>query len=528
MSKIIQPNIDYDIRLKMIHDECYSVINQSVTNFINDKTKSNYDVFKAILFDYFKKAKIGETPVTNQLKSNGIQVNSFNIGITDYNQSCFLNTLEIASNSYDDYINNTMFSKKYIVINDIQYVCIIKSAIYGYYGGKEYCHVTHMDNEIYIEPHLTNSIFIVIYCPSKDNIRVPNKISRSIPDLYPIIDDRLKAIHDELNSEVSNIIMQFINNKTETNYNILKNFIIQYLDKIIKCETDVTKQLKLTGNQINTPRIVISDCNGTFIVDTYHTSDNRLDSYFTYFTNIEESSNIVRRFFIEDVYALLYGEYGGIKFSYITKENIAFYHKSHGTNLSEPSYFMFISCPTSENELINDNIDKLEFIEDQPVYDIRLKMIQDEFVSEINSLIDNLIDDKTDDNYNILKTNVFDYLNRVINCSTPITKQIEQINSPRIGIFDCDFVTILDTYQTCNNTLDNYLNCQIYSNTPNHILMSNYIRTAFYGYHGGTKFSQIVQKNSNYYIQSHGPNLSQPTHYIGIACYSDENIFLTS
>lgn len=58
MSKIIQPNTDFDIRLKMIHDECTIEIDQYVQIFLKDRTKTNYDLLKEKVFNYLKKHKI--------------------------------------------------------------------------------------------------------------------------------------------------------------------------------------------------------------------------------------------------------------------------------------------------------------------------------------------------------------------------------------------------------------------------------------------------------------------------------------
>lgn len=70
-----------------------------------------------------------------------------------------------------------------------------------------------------------------------------------------MIDSRLKNIYDEFNYEVSNLITQFLNNKIELNYDILKDAVFDYFNKVIKCETPVTNNLKLLGKQINSPRI---------------------------------------------------------------------------------------------------------------------------------------------------------------------------------------------------------------------------------------------------------------------------------
>ena len=511
MSKIIQPNIDYDIRLRMIHDECFLILDQYIYTFINDRSKLNYELLKDKLFEYYNMAIKHNTPITKQLKSDEIQVNSFDIGIVDCNQTRIVNTYITASNTYEDFINQTMFSKNHITTNNIQYLSVIRSAFYGYHGGRKFCNYCHTDLDIYVEPHRSKSYFLTVYYITKDNIRIPNQISKFIPDHYSIIDNRLKAIHDELNNEVSHLITQFIDDKTEINYNNLKDIVFDYLNKVIKCETNVTSQLKLIGKQINSPRIMICDQNNMFIIDAHKTAYNSLNNYFT---KTIHDIHPIHRLFIEDVFVILYGKYGGTKFSYTLQQNMNYYIEAH------QNYYLNIFCLSDENVMDNKNVEKLELIEYKPIIDTKLQIFQDELYIEIEEIITIFINDRTESNYNNLKDRVFDYLDKFIKYS------MIKINSPRIIIIDCDFIYIMDTDKQTENTLNNYLEGTLYDNIPNHYLTPSSIKVAFYGYDSGTIYSLVLQKNVNYYVKAYDPifNLSQASYYIVVTCLHDENI----
>ena len=97
----------------MIHDECTLTIDNYVVSFINDRTKINYDILKDKLFDYLEKTKKYQTPVTNQLKTEEKQINSLGITILDCNQTRILDTYDTTSNTYDNFINYTLFSMIY-------------------------------------------------------------------------------------------------------------------------------------------------------------------------------------------------------------------------------------------------------------------------------------------------------------------------------------------------------------------------------------------------------------------------------
>lgn len=513
MTSIISPTTDFDIRLKSIHDECYILLNQDIVNFINDRSKSNYDILKNKLFNYLNK-------VNNQ------EIKSLFIGIYDYNQTSIIYTHENASNTYEDIINNTKYSTKYVVINDFQYLSLLKSSIYGYHGGNKFCHVQQTNIDMYVEPHELNSIkyFLSIECLSKDNNRILNQISYPLPDIYPTIDYRLKAIHDEIDETLSFSINSFIEKRDENSYNEMRDIIINYLNKIIKNETPITEAFKIVGKEINSPRIIISDSNYSIIMDTYETSHN---SFNNYLTNRIQKSDFTHRTDIGHLYSLLYGQYGGTKYDYISQKDTIFYVQSHGTNLSNPTYYIEVDCLADENNIIVNTLSKLELVTDIPNIDIRLVMILDEFYNEINNLIDNFIDNMTDQNYDSLKKSIFEYLINIINCSTSITKSLKtegkQINSPRIVITDCDYATIIDTYEQCNNTMINYLNYTMYNDTPIHMLPPIILRTAFYGYNGGIRFSQIIQKDIYFYIKSYSSIQSQAKYYIDISCLKEEN-----
>lgn len=517
----IIPSTVFDNRLKLIHDECYIQLNQDILNFINNRSKTNYDILKNKLFNYL-----------NINNTNYQQIKSLFIGIYDYNQTSIIYTHNNASNTYEDYINNTKYSTKYVVINDFQYLSLLKSSIYGYYEDNKFCHVQQTNINMYVEPHELNSIkyFLSVECLSKDNDPIFNQTSYHYPDIYPEIDYRLKAIHDELDETLSFSISNFIKKKDENSYNEMRNLVIVYLNNIIKNETPITEALKIVGKQINTPRIIISDSNCSIVMDTYETSYNSYDNYLT--NRIQKLDSLqIHRTEIGYLYALLYGHYGGIKYDYISQKDTIFYIQSHGTNLSNPTYYIEINCLSDENEIMVSSFSKLEPITDIPDIDIdiRLKMILEEFelYNEISVLIDNFIDNKTDLDYNLLKKSVFEYLIKIINCSTPVTKILKndgkQINSPRIVIADCDYATIIDTYEQCNNTVSNYLNFTMYNDNPIHMLPPTILRTAFYGYNGGTRFSQIIQKDINFYIKSYGTTILQGKYYIDISCLKDEN-----
>jgi hypothetical protein len=500
-----------------------------IINLLTNRTKSNYDILKNVVFDYLNNITNFNTSVTKRLKDEGKQVNSLRIVIKDINQTLVIDTYETASNTYEDFINYTIFSKNYCVSNDLQHIESLKSYIYDGHGEMNYCHVQQTNVNGYDESHKFNYNPLynlnIIYT-TKDNIRVVNNIAKSIPEVYPLIDTRLKMIHNELNNELSDLINILTEDRTEDNYNNLKNAVFDYLDRIKKCNTPITNELQSLKKQINSPRIVIFDCNCSFIIDTYETSSNSLDNYLT---NTIHKSTITHRSFLEINYALLYGHYGGTKHSYIIQQDINYYVQSHGLNLSQPIYYIYISCLSDENNMINNNIIKLELVKDIPLFDFRLKMIHDEYILQINYLLDIFVNEKTEDNYNNLKIITFNYLENIINCSTPVTKQFKynnkQINSPNLMIHDSSHYIVLDTFETCNNTYSNFLNNQIYKyNNPLHILLPDYIRCAFYGSHSGTKYSYYIQKNYNFYHQSYGPNLSESSYYINIFCLADENI----
>jgi hypothetical protein len=334
----------------------------------------------------------------------------------------------------------------------------------------------------------------------------------------------LRSIHDEFNNEVSYLVNNFIDNKTEQNYNILRDLVFDYLNRIINNNTPVSSNLQSLGKQINSPRLLITDCNNSFIIDTFETAYNTFDSY----SYINITYKLTHRLYIECAYVLLYGYYGCTKFSYTTQKDINIYCQSNGNNITQPTYYIYIICFNDLNNMLDDNMVKLELIKDVPNKDIRLKMIYDEFILQINYLLDSFINDKTDLNYNNLKMKVFDYLEKIKNCSTPITSILQrsnkQINSPRIIISDCYYVIILDTYENCNNTFYNYLNNMIYNTNSEHVLLPEYIRCTFYGSHSGTKTSYFIHKNINFYNQSYGPNLLEPLCYIDISCLADENV----
>lgn len=524
---IILPNVDFDIRLKTIHDEFNAELEPYITNLLNNRSKPVYDTLKDAVFNYMDRAKKFETPVTHDLFLKNQQVNSLYINIYDYNQTAIINTFDNASNTYEDFIDYTLHSKNLVAINEFQYLSLIRSSVYGYHGGYKFNHVHQEDIEIYVKPHDLNNIkyFILMIYLAKDNVKVQNQISYPLPDIYPVIDYRLKAIHDEFNSILSSSINDFIEDKTEISYNIMANLISDYLDKIKKYETPVTEEFQRLRKQINSPRIIISDCNRSVIYDTFENAHNTLSDYFTHTI---QKSDFTHKTQIEYVYALLYGHYGGTKYGYISQKDINFYVKSHGSNLSLPTYYININCLSDENNMLNDDEPKLELLEYKPSIDFKLKLIQNEFSGMVSVLIDKFIDNKTDDNYNILKDSVFEYLKKIINCETPITKQLKlngkQVNSPRILIADCDLVYVLDTFDNCNNTLSNYLNVTVHFDNPTAILHPDHLMTAFYGYTGGTKFSLLTQKNWIFYIKSYGPVLSQAKYYIAIAGILEENI----
>jgi hypothetical protein len=119
---MIQPNTDFDVRLKMIHDECYPLVDQYVVSLLKDRSEQNYDNLRDIVFDYFEHCINYDTPITKSLKEKGKQVNSLRILIKDINHIPMIDTFENASNTFDDFINYTIYSKKYTVINDLQHI----------------------------------------------------------------------------------------------------------------------------------------------------------------------------------------------------------------------------------------------------------------------------------------------------------------------------------------------------------------------------------------------------------------------
>jgi hypothetical protein len=277
----------------------------------------------------------------------------------------------------------------------------------------------------------------------------------------------------------------------------------------------------LINQYVITPRIIINDCNYSCILDTNETTYNTLNNYLT---NKIYKTNPMHRLFLESIYALLYGYYGGTKFSYLIQKNVNYYVQTHGINLTQPNYYLDISCLSDDNNFIDDNIIKLDFIKDIPISDFRLQMIHDELVLQINYLLDTFVNDKTEQNYNNLKNMVFNHLINLINCTTPVTLQLKnnnkQINSLRIAIYDNYYYFVLDTYETAYNTFNNYLNNQIHTDSS-HFILPNDMRCVFYGSHSGIKPAYIVQQNVNFHFQSYGINLSEPTYYIGIFCSTD-------
>lgn len=400
---------------------------------------------------------------------------------------------------------------------------IIKSAIYGYHGGTKFCHICQTNVDCYMEPHILDSIlsyFITISYISNDNNRVINQISKIIPDVYPIIDNRLKAIHNEFNNEVSNLIALLINRVTESNYNLLKDSVYKYLDKVIKCETPVTNQLKLLGKQINSPRIVIINPINQIILDTYETADNTLNNYYT--KTIYDSQKFIEKMFIENVFVILYGKYGGIKYNYIDKQNENYYIESHKIASSlEPAYSIKISCLSDENIMINNNFDKLELIENDEYIDNRLKLIQEELVMEINEPLNIFMNDRNEISYNNLKDILYNYFYRATRHETPITEKFK-VKYPVIIIFDCDFTIMFHTNNQVDNTFYNYINGKMtYDNISNHHLYPTDIMTAFFGNYGAVGYYPSYRSNANFYTQAYGPNLSQATHYISTYCLND-------
>jgi hypothetical protein len=149
------------------------------------------------------------TPITKSLKEEEKQVNSLRIVIKDMNQNFVIDTFTNASNTYDDFINNTIFSKKYTAINDLQRIETYKSFIYDGLGGITYSTILQADINFYTGTHTLNYdplYELIITCLTKENTRVVNDIIKTIPEIYCKIDTRLKSIPDEFNNEISDLI----------------------------------------------------------------------------------------------------------------------------------------------------------------------------------------------------------------------------------------------------------------------------------------------------------------------------------
>jgi hypothetical protein len=136
--------------------------------------------------------------------------------------------------------------------------------------------------------------------------------------------------------KITGLMDNFINDRTEINYNKLRDQVFDYLISVIN-----SSQFK-----INSPRILIIDCDFLHILDTDKQTDNTLYNYFqaTLYNNIPNHCLIP-----SGIRTAFYGYDSGIKESIVIPKNIDYFIKAYGSNLSQPTYYIVTSCLHDEN-----------------------------------------------------------------------------------------------------------------------------------------------------------------------------------